>query len=375
MRIIDFVIKELRQMRRDPRLLGMLIAMPTVQLMLYGYAVSTDIRHLKTVVCDLDVSSQSRDIVRGISASPEYFDIVDYARSVKDAQVDLDSGMAQVVVVIPAGFSRDLARRQPGELQLLLDGSDPNAGTIAGSYFGKIVTAQATAILQRRIQQAGLSQLATSGVDDRVQVWYNPTLQSSFSLVPGVVCMIAGNLTMILSALAIVREREIGTIEQLLVTPIKSWELMLGKLIPYMMMGFINILIVLSLAVVLFGVPMRGSLSFMMAVSGLFMVGSLGLGLLISAVSQTQMQASQLAGLILMPNMMLSGFIFPIANMPGWLQPVTFLLPMRYYLTCVRGIMMKANGFTELRTEIGLLSLLSALIFLAAVLSFEKRLD
>ena len=375
MRVIDFVIKELRQMRRDPRLLGMLIAMPIVQLLLYGYAVSTDIRHLKTVICDLDGSSQSRDVVRGVSASPEYFDIVGYEPTVNQVQADLDSGRAQVAIVIPARYSRDLSSRQPTTLQVLLDGSDPNAGTIAGSYIGKIVTAQATSILLQRIQAAGLAQLATAGVDDRVQVWYNPTLQSSFSLVPGVVCMITGNLTMILSALAIVREREIGTIEQLLVTPIKSWELMLGKLIPYMLMGFVNILIVLALAVVLFGVPMRGSLVFMLGISGLFMVGSLGLGLLISTVSQTQMQASQLASLILMPNMMLSGFMFPIANMPTWLQPITYLLPMRYFLTCVRGIMMKGNGYADLRTDIWSLILLSSLIFLLAIVQFRKKLD
>ncbi|MFI5385161.1 MAG: ABC transporter permease [Fimbriimonadales bacterium] len=375
MRVVDFVIKELRQMRRDRRLIMMVVGMPILQLLLYGYAVSTDIRHLRTVVCDLDGSSQSRDIVRSVMASPEYFDIVDNVSTVKEAQADLDSGRAQVVIVIPARYSRDIVKRQPATLQVLLDGSDPNAGTIAGSYLGKIVAAQARTILLSRVQAAGLGQLASAGVDDRVQVWYNPTLQSSFTMVPGVVCLIASNLTIILSALAIVREREIGTIEQLLVTPIKSWELMLGKLIPYLLMGFVNILVVLGLAVALFGVPMRGSLSFMMGISVLFMVGSLGMGLLISTLSRNQMQATQVASLVIMPNMMLSGFIFPVANMPAWLQPVTYLLPMRYYLTSVRGIMMKGNGYGELRTEIWALSLLSAVIFLAAVQRFQKRLD
>jgi len=375
MRVLDFVIKELRQMRRDRRMIIMVVMMPMLQLVLYGYAVSTDIRHLRTVVCDLDGSSQSRDMVRGVIASPEYFDIVGYVQTVKEAQASLDSGQAQVAIVIPARYSRDITKRQPATLQVLLDGSDPNAGTIAGSYIGKIVTAQAKTILLQRIQAAGLGQLANAGVDDRVQVWYNPTLQSSFALVPGVVCMIASNLTIILSALAIVREREIGTIEQLLVTPIKGWELMIGKLIPYMLLGFVNILIVLALAVSLFGVPLRGSIPFLMGISGLFMVGSLGMGLLISTMSRNQMQAGQIAGLIMMPNMMLSGFIFPIANMPAWLQPVTYFLPMRYYLTSVRGIMMKGNGYPELRTEIWLLVVLSVLIFLAAVQRFHKRLD
>lgn len=362
-------------MRRDPRLIGMLVGMPIIQLLLYGYAVSTDIRHLKTVVCDLDRSAQSRDIVNGLTASPEYFDIEGYEPNVRKVQEDLDAGRAQVAIVIPARYSRDIRSNRQATLQVLLDGSDPNAGTIASTYVGKIVTARATAILLTRIQSAGLGQLASNAIDDRVQVWYNPTLQSNFSLVPGVVCMITGNLTMILSALAIVREREIGTIEQLLVTPIKSWELMLGKLIPYMLMGFVNILIVLTLAIVLFGVPMRGNLPFMLAISGLFMVGSLGLGLLISTLSQTQMQATQLATLILMPNMMLSGFMFPIANMPMWLQPVTYLMPMRYFLTCVRGIMMKANTYSQLRTEVWSLTVLSLLIFLLAIVQFRKKLD
>ena len=375
MRVFDFVLKELRQMRRDRRMIAMVIMMPMIQLVLYGYAVSTDIRHLRTVVCDLDGSSSSRDMIRGVMASPEYFDVVGYASTVKEAQEALDSDRAQVAIVIPARYGRDIAKREQATMQILLDGSDPNAGTVAGSYLGKIVTAQAQSILKQRVLSAGLGEVASAGVDDRVQVWYNPTLQSSFSLVPGVVCMIASNLTIILSALAIVREREIGTIEQLLVTPIKGWELMIGKLIPYMLLGFVNILVVLTLAVSLFGVPFRGNVFFLMGISGLFMVGSLGIGLLVSTMSRNQMQATQIAGLIMMPNMMLSGFIFPIANMPAWLQPVTYLLPMRYYLTSVRGIMMKGNGYPELRAEIWLLSVLSALIFLAAVQRFHKRLD
>lgn len=375
MRVWDFVIKELRQMRRDPRLLMMMIAMPMIQLLLYGYAVTTDVRHLKTVFCDLDGSAQSRDLIRGVVSSPEYFDVVGYVSSQKEAQEYLDSGRAAVVLVIPRNYSQSLARNQTATLQLLLDGSDPNAGTIAASYMAKIVGEEASTILQTRAQHSGLASLANAGVDGRIQVWYNPTLESSFSLVPGVLCLIVSNLTMILSALAIVRERELGTIEQLLVTPIKSWELMLGKLIPYLMMGFVDVLVILGLATALFGVPERGNLFLLLGISGLFMISSLGLGLLVSTVSQTQMQAGQMASFILMPNMMLSGFMFPIANMPSWLQPITYILPMRYYLTSVRGIMMKGNTAADLTWEIIPLVFLSALIFLTAVMRFRKRLD
>ncbi|HLK15068.1 MAG TPA: ABC transporter permease [Fimbriimonadaceae bacterium] len=375
MRVLDFVIKELRQMRRDPRLIGMIVGMPIIQLLLYGYAVSTDIRHLKTVVCDQDGSSQSRDLIRSVMASPQYFDVVGNVATAKQAQEALDDGRAQVAIVIGNRYSRNVSTGAPAGLQVLLDGSDPNAGTIAGSYLAKIVTAESSSILMKRLQTAGRSRLAGAGVDDRLQVWYNPTLQSSFSLVPGVVCVITGNLTMILSALAIVRERELGNIEQLLVTPIKNWELMLGKLIPYMLMGFINIAVILTIALLMLGVPMRGGFHFMFGISGLFMIGSLGLGLLVSTLAKTQMQASQLAGLMLMPNMMLSGFVYPIANMPDWLRPVTYVMPMRYFLTCVRGIMMKGNGYAELRVEIWSLTALSLAIFAGAVVMFRKRLD
>jgi ABC-2 type transport system permease protein len=187
--------------------------------------------------------------------------------------------------------------------------------------------------------------------------------------------MITGNLTIFMSALAVVRERELGTIEQLLVTPMRPWELMLGKLLPYMMMGFVNVLSTVLLAVVLFGVPMRGSILTLLGVSGLFMIGSLGMGLLISTVSKTQQQATMLASLVLMPNMMLSGFMYPVSNMPAWLQPVTYILPMRYYLDCIRGLMMKGNGFAELSNEIWPLAIISTLIFLTAVQRFRKRLD
>jgi len=375
MRVVDFVIKEIRQMRRDKRLVMMMVLMPIIQLLLYGYAVTTDIRHLKTVICDLDGSSQSRDLVRGVIASPEYFDVVGYVSTAAESQRYLDSEQASVALVIPRRYSRDLASNSTGTIQVLLDGSDANAGTIAGSYLAKIVGSEATSILQARAAEVGMSGLANAGVDDRVQVWYNPTLESSFSLVPGVMCMIVGNLTMILSALAIVRERELGTIEQLLVTPIRSWELMMGKLIPYLLMGFIDVLIILGLATFLFGIPMRGGLPLLMGVAGLFMVGSLGLGLLVSTVAQTQMQASQMASFFLMPNMMLSGFMFPIENMPAWLQPVTYLLPMRYFLTSARGIIMKGNAFADLTDQIGPLALLSSAIVAFAILRFRKRLD
>lgn len=375
MRVWDFVVKELRQMRRDPRLMMMILMMPILQLLLYGYAVTTDVRHLKTVFCDLDHSSQSRSVIESILASPEYFDDAGYVDDERQAQLALDRGAASIVMVIPRGFGRAIAKGQTASLQALLDGSDPNAGTIGSGYLAKIVAAQAAKILQTRATEAGLSDVAAAGVDARIQVWYNPTLESSYSLVPGVMCMIVSNLTIILSALAIVRERELGTIEQLLVTPMKAHELMLGKLIPYLLMGFADVVVILVLSDILFGIPMRGSVWLLVAIAGLFMLGSLGIGLLVSTTSKTQQQAQMLASLFIMPNMMLSGFMFPIANMPTWLQPITFLLPMRYFLASVRGIMMKGNGFGDLSGEVWPLALLSVSIFIAAILRFQKRLD
>ncbi len=375
MRVWDFVLKELRQARRDRRLMGMLFGMPILQLLLYGYAVNQDIRHLRLIVCDQDHTSVSRRLIESIQASPEYFDVIGYVSNVNDAKSFLQSGRASLALVIPRQFNRDVARNQTGELQVLVDGSDPNAGTIATSYLAKIVASEAGRILQSRLNHAGLGRSALGVIEARIQFWYNPTLESSFSLVPGVVCIITGNLTIFMSALAVVRERELGTIEQLLVTPMRPWELMLGKLLPYMAMGFVNVASTVILALILFGVPMRGSFVTLLAVSGLFMIGSLGMGLFVSTISKNQQQATQLASLILMPNMMLSGFMYPVTNMPAWLQPITYALPMRYYLICVRGLMLKANGFPELSNQIWPMAAISILIFLAAVSMFQKRLD
>lgn len=362
-------------MRRDRRLIMMLLMMPVLQLLMYGYAATTDIRHLQTVICDQDNSPQSRELIRAVMATPEYFDIVGYVDTQKEAQAFIDSGRASVALIFPVQFARDLAKTGTGEVQANFDGTDPNQGTIAASYLGKIVASEATILLQARASAAGLGTVANSGVDARVQVWYNPTLESSFSLVPGVICMIVGSITIIMSALAIVREREIGTMEQLLVTPMQAWELMLGKLIPYWLLGFADTVMIWSLAVMIFGVPMHGSVFLLLGLAGIFMAGSLGIGLLVSTVARTQMQASMLASFFLMPNMMMSGFMFPIANMPTWLQPVTYVLPMRYYLACVRGIMLKGNSLADLWPEVWPMFLLSLAIFGLAVSRFQKKLD
>ena len=361
-------------MRRDRRLIGMLFGMPILQLLLYGYAVTQDIRHLKIVICDQDQTAQSRLIIQSVLAAPEYFDLVGYVPTSEDARKYLQGAGASLALVIPKGFEAEVHRGHVGQLQALVDGSDPNAGTVATGYLGKIVASQAANILKSRLQASGLTGL-NGGIQTRLEFWYNPTLESSFSLVPGVVCLITGNLTIFMSALAVVRERELGTIEQLLVTPMRPWELMLGKLLPYMAMGFINVISTVVLAQLLFAVPMRGSVITLLGVSGLFMLGSLGTGLLISTVSKNQMQATMVASLILMPNMMLSGFMYPVSNMPAWLQPITYFLPMRYFLTCIRGLMLKGNGFSELTNQIWPLSILSILIFITAVLRFRKRLD
>ena len=317
----------------------------------------------------------SRRLIEEIQASPEYFDVVGQVDKPNDAQQYIQEGRASLALMIPKRTNARIEHNANAPLQVLVDGSDPNAGTIATSYLAKIVGAEAARLLQEKLNAAGIGKSVSGPIDARVQFWYNPTLESSFSLVPGVVCIITGNLTMFMSALAIVRERELGTIEQLLVTPMRPWELMLGKLLPYMLMGFVNIATTVMLAIVLFGVPLRGNFLILLLVSGLFMLGSLGMGLFISTTSKNQQQASQLVSLILMPNMMLSGFMYPVSNMPAWLQPITYVLPMRYYLVCVRGLMLKGNGISELSSEIIPLTLISILIFFGAVQRFHKRLD
>ena len=374
MRILDLILKEFRQLRRDRRLLPIIFIMPLVQLVLFGYAVSTDVKHLKTVVCDQDRTPESRTLMQDLTGS-EYFDEVGRLDQPDGVRQWLDSGRASIAIVIPWGYAGNLQQGHTAVVQALVDGTDANTGTVAVGYLGKIVQARGGKAFRTRLSRIGLAAAAQGGVNPSVQIWYNPGLESSRFMVPGVMCTVVAMVVLILTALSLVRERETGTMEQLIVTPVRPWELIVGKMAPYLVVGYGNIAVILAAAELIFRLPIRGSLWLLAGGSGLFLVASMATGLLISTTAQTQQQAMMVATFFILPNQLLSGFIFPLENMPPALRLMTYFMPMRYYLVTVRGIFLKGNGLAELWDQFIPLAVLAAGVLVVATLRFRKNLD
>lgn len=373
-RILHLVKKEFAQIRRDRRTLVMVLGAPVFQLFMFGYAVTTDVKHVSVVIHDADRTSQSREFVDRFVRSG-YFDLNYAVDRPADISRFLDNGSARLAISIPAGFAADVARWQPAEVQLILDGSDSmTAGMIAG-YVVDVVRQYAEDIGQERMERMLFIAPAVPGIENRLRVWYNPDLKSVNYMVPGVVAMILMVVTMTLMSMAIVREREVGTLEQIIVSPIRPVELMLGKMIPFILIGFVDIFLVVLLARLWFGVPLRGSGLLLFSLAALFITTSLGLGLFISTVSRTQQQATMISFFLMMPSVLLSGFMFPIRNMPHVIQLLTYLIPLRYFIAIVRGIFLKGSGLHVLWPNVLALCILGLLILTLSARRFTKRLE
>jgi ABC-2 type transport system permease protein len=369
-RVVTLVKKEFIQIRRDRRMLPILLVLPVMQLIILGYAVSSDIKHVSTVVCDLDRTPESRAFTDRFAAT-EYFDIryrVDDERRIKDL---MDAGRVRVGIVIPPRFAARLARQETATVQLLLDGSDSNTATVAQGYVTQIVNAASARIILERL---GPKSTLPAAVNPTIRVWFNPDLKSVNFMVPGVIALILTIVTMTMTATAIVKEKERGTIEQLIVTPIRPHQLMLGKAIPFVIIAYVDILIVVVAGVLWFRVPIAGSFLLLLALSGLFIMTTLGLGLLISTVSQTQQQAMMLSFFINPPFMLLSGFIFPIASMPEPMQYITYIIPLRYFLIIIRGIFLKGIGLEILWPQALALLAFGVTVLTLSAMRFRKRL-
>ena len=373
-RVFEVVRKEFRQMRRDRQMVPFLFIVPVMQLILFGYAISADVKHVRVAVCDQDRTAESRDLVRALGSS-EYFDLVGAMSRPDDARRWLDDGRASVALIIPLHFQRDTRAGDTASVQALLDGSDANTGTVAMGYLSALFQGRAARLQMQRLQRIGLPRPSIPGIQAETRVWYNPTLSTAMFMVPGVMCVILGLVATVSTALTIVHEREIGTMEQLIVTPLRPWELMLGKTLPFLVVGFANIAAILIANALLFQVPLRGSLLLLLGLAAVFLCASLGIGLFISTVSRTQQQAMMTAFFFLMPNFLLSGFIFPIENMPRVLQLVTYLLPMRYFLVIARDIFLRGSGFASVADQVWPLVALTVIIMAVSVLRFQKRLD
>jgi ABC-2 type transport system permease protein len=372
-RILHLVRKELLQLRRDPQMLRILFASPVFQLFVFGYAVSTDIRHVATALLDQDRSVQSRELAERFVRSG-YFDIVERPEAPREIDDLLDAGRAQVALVIPRGFAEDLAADRTARVQLLVDGSDSMTAAMIAGYAGGVAGEYSSRIAAERLERLRARVQRVPAVEERTRVWYNPELTSVRFMVPGVLSMILFLVTMLMTSLAIVKEREIGTLEQLVVTPLTPGELIAGKTLPYIGIGFVEMLLVLALSTFWFRVPIAGSVPLLFALSLVFILTSLGLGLFISTISQTQQQAMMSTFFIMLPSILLSGFIFPIANMPPAIQWLTHVIPLRYYLVIVRGIFLKGNGLAILWPQVAVLALFGAAIFGLSALRFKKRL-
>ncbi|NOZ78961.1 MAG: ABC transporter permease [Acidobacteria bacterium] len=361
--LLNLLVKELLQLKRDPKILAILFVAPIAQLLILGYAATTDIKKVGLAVCDLDRTAASRDLVESFTSSG-YFRL----RASVDSQDQLDplmtSGAARIALSIPYGFAADRLAGRPGTVQILADGSDAMAGTTGLGY--------ATTAVELASARGGMR----PEIELLPKVLYNPDLLSRNFMVPGVLAMILMVMTMMLTSMALVREREVGTMEQLLVTPLTPGQLIVGKLVPYALVGFVEILTALPLMLYWFDVPLRGSLFLLLVLCVPFMLCTLGLGLLVSTLSQTQQQAMMLASLVFMlPQIYLSGFIFPIQNMPKLFQWTTYVIPLRYFVVILRGVCLKGVGLAILWPQaLALLGLGIALLVLAR-LRFRRQLD
>jgi ABC-2 type transport system permease protein len=373
-----FVRKEFRQLRRDPRMLMLVLVAPVIQLILLGYAANLDVEDVPVVVYDGDKSAESRELVDSLTAG-EQFRLEGAVSRYGNVDAALDRGEARLALVIPDDFGADLAGGEGTAVQLLVDGTDSVTATIA------VNAAEAT--VKRFAMEAaagteagGGTAAARSGqpvgtVEVRPQVRYNPELETRNFMVPGIVAMLLMIITMILTSLAIVKEKEAGTLEQLNVSPLKPLQLLLGKLIPFVVIGFVDVIFVLLVVRLLFGITLAGSGPLLLALSGVFILTTLGLGLFVSTVSQNQQQAMMVAFFfVMLPMFFLSGFAFPIENMPQAIQLVTYLLPLRYFFVVIRGIFLKGVGMPVLWDETVALLVFGLVIMAASALRFRKRL-
>jgi ABC-2 type transport system permease protein len=372
-RILRIIRKEFIQLRRDPRLLRLVLIAPVFQLLIFGYSVTTDVTHIGTAVLDEDRTSASRALTERFVRS-RYFDY-DHDLSRPD-EIDrlLDTGRAQLVLRIPRGFARDLARGRTAEVQLILDGSDSMTASIISGYANGVIREHSARIAAERLDRLRARLPSIPSLDPRLRVWYNPELKSVYFMVPAIMCTILLVVTTLLTSLAIVKEREIGTLEQLIVTPIHPRELMIGKTVPFVIIGFIDMTLVLLAAVLWFRVPVAGSIPLLFLLSAAFLLTTLGIGLFISTISRTQQQAMMTTFFFLLPSFLLSGFMFPIENMPRVIQYITYAIPLRYFLVIVRGIFLKGNGLAILWPQVLILTAFGLAIIWLAASRFQKRL-
>jgi ABC-2 type transport system permease protein len=361
------IVKEFLQLRQDKKMIPSLIVGPIVQLLALGYAANMDVNEIPTLLVDQDRSPGSRQLVERFTGS-RYFRLVGSEETVERVDPWLVTGKAQIALVIAAGYGADaLAGRQP-RVQVIADGSDSNSAVVGLGYASRIVGEAGAELVPASVRGARVELVP--------RVWYNPDLKSRWFYVPAVLAMVLLLVTMILPSMAIVREKEIGTLEQIMVTPLQPWQLLVGKLVPFVVIGLLDTLLIVGLTRVVFGVPLRGSLLLLTFLSLLYLLNTLGLGLLVSTLVNTQQQAMMFCAFLLMvPMIYLSGLVFPIQNMPALFQYVSYAIPVRYYGNVLRGVFLRGSGLDVLWPEALTLAAMGTTLLLLASLRFRKSLD
>ncbi|MCL6539455.1 MAG: ABC transporter permease [Roseiflexus sp.] len=374
-RILPIIRKEFIHILRDRRALMIAFLTPVIQMVILGYAATTDVRNVPLAVLDQDRTRQSRALIDAFVQSGQ-FTVYRYVMSERDLAAQIDSGQARAGLIIPPDYGRTVTAGRDVGVVFVLDGSDPSVASNALSSARLIGASLATRVREETLARRGMTTVTMPGAPQvRERVWYNPDMDSAVFMVPGLIGLVLQFQATLLTASAVVRERERGTIEQLIVTPIRPYELMLGKILPYAVIELLVVGEVLLVGTLWFGVPIRGSLILLVAIACLFLVSTLALGLLISTIAHTQFEAFQLSFLTLLPSVFISGFIYPIDAMPAALQLISKIIPLTYFLVVVRGIIIKGVGIEALLPQIAALTIFGAALLTIASLRFRKRLD
>jgi ABC-2 type transport system permease protein len=371
-RVYRMLVKEFIQVLRDPRMKAMIFVMPVLQLILFGYAVTTDVERIRTAVYDLDRSPESRALVERFTASG-YFSVTARPGDPRTRDALLDKGEVVIAIQINSGFADDLKSGRSAVIQTIVDGTDSNTGTVAMDYAQRIVAdfSRARSALPAELSPATID---VQPIELRSRAWFNPDLKSRNYNVPGVIAVIVLLMSLLLTSMAIVREREIGTMEQLMVTPIRPVELILGKTLPFVLISYIDVLLVTAVGVLWFDIPIRGSFALLLFGAGLYLMSTIGVGLFISTISRTQQQALMSSFFFYLPAVLLSGFMFPISNMPEAAQWITYANPLTYFLVIIRGIFLKGSGLAVLWPQFVALAALGVVLLGASSLRFQKRI-
>lgn len=362
--------KELIQLRRDRMTLAMMIALPFLQLVLFGYAINTDVRHMPTLVYDQDKSAISRDFAAGMVATG-FYDVIGHAESYADVEQALRRGSAKVALVVPPNYGANVRGGMTAHLQLIVDGSDPQTVASATNTASGMAAARSTELMLARLASSGA---ALEPITLEPNTWYNPEVRTAVYVVPGLVGVILTMTMVMLTAMAVARERERGTLEQLIVSPVRPVELVLGKIAPYILIGYVQMTVILLAGHYMFQVPFRGSVVLLYALAFLFIAANLAIGLFFSTLARTQQQAMQMSFFFLLPNILLTGFMFPFEGIPWLARIPAEALPLTHFLRIVRSIVLKGGGFDDVYRELLWLSGIFAVLVLVSSLRFRKKL-